>query len=89
MVRAVGSCVSSKISPVRLLRVWPVFPGDPGMFEPSPDGKLPQVQLLYPGGDSWRDTIITINQNPNVTASSIRFVSEEPYLQYNFVVETK
>ncbi len=41
----------------------------------------------FPGGDTWRNTVVTIIQNPNVTKPAVRFVSEDPFLQYNVEIQ--
>jgi hypothetical protein len=50
--------------------------------------ELPTFQIIYPGGDYWRDTIVTVVQNPNATKATVAFQSEDPYLQYNIFVES-
>jgi hypothetical protein len=44
------------------------------------------LRARYNNGDTWRNTVVTITQQPNVTAPVVLFESESPYLQYNIQV---
>ena len=58
---------------------------------PSSDPSQPQpvLTLNYYGGDDWRSTTITITQDINATETTVKFISEHPYLQYNIHVTAK
>ena len=44
--------------------------------------------ILYPGGQmmSWRSANITFIQDTSLSKPVFTFISEDPYLQYNFIV---
>ena len=44
--------------------------------------------IYYPGGwqGSWRNSNVTFIQDSTVTEPKIQFISESPYLQYNFII---
>jgi hypothetical protein len=44
---------------------------------------------MYNNGDTFRNTVVTITENPNVTQPVVQFDSEQPYLQYNINVVVK
>eukprot|EP00048_Salpingoeca_helianthica_P016249 m.231277 g.231277 ORF g.231277 m.231277 type:complete len:187 (-) comp18310_c0_seq1:241-801(-) len=45
--------------------------------------------IQYPGGQWWRITMITFLEDATIDPPQISFVSEDPYLQYNFLVKGK
>lgn len=58
-----------------------------GVYSPS-QGRTPSIQILYPNGDTWRNTYVNITLNPNRTTPLVEFRGEIPYLQYNIYIET-
>ncbi|EGD77761.1 hypothetical protein PTSG_08850 [Salpingoeca rosetta] len=45
-----------------------------------------KLTILYVNGFNWRATNMTFVEDPKQTKTQFNFVSESPYLQYNFVV---
>eukprot|EP00483_Globobulimina_turgida_P011982 UN12004 len=58
-----------------------------GVYETSKEATS-RFTILYPGGwsQSWRSSNITFIQDKTLTKPQFIFISEDPYLQYNFIV---
>lgn len=55
----------------------------------SNDNRGSAFTILYPGGQmmSWRSANITFIQDTSLSEPQFIFISEDPYLQYNFIVK--
>lgn len=84
-----GQWVGGLLEPLWLFNG--VYPGSPR------GGERTQLTITYPGGESWRDTVLTVQEVPDEEMAahtggrgfmntSFTFIAEQPFLQYNFVL---
>ena len=62
-----------------------------GVYPGNSVGDLARANMtiLYPGGDTWRNTVVTFLEDPTLEHPTIEMTGEDPYLQYNFVIKSK